>query len=400
MPLIAMTREMGSLGKDVAAGVAQQMNRKVVYHEIIDQLADKMRLRKSHVERFLDGRAGFWERMTTDQTSLSIFTADETFKILRNGGAAVIRGWGAAHLLRDVPHVIRVRVCAPHETKVERMMERLDTDRRDAVVNEIAMSEEAHNGDHAAPFRPRLARGRELRPGAVHRAPERRGVRRRDQVRHPPAPLPGDGRVDARRREPLPAMERARGAALQRAHHLAQRRRRMRQRAHRPARPGGHPRPGGRAGEVAANVTGVTSLANELRSTSSALRATFAKPEKGTMKPISATNDFVVKFATSTARLGLGEHLFAKPSCAWLPVSPRNIFPSNIQGCPRGTRCASPSAAGSGGRGGVDLMVAMNPRPGRRTSPRSSRAATSSTIRPSRWRRTSFRDDVHVIACR
>ena len=62
MPMIAMTREMGSLGKDVATGIARQVNRKVVYHEIIDQLADKMRLRKSHVERFLDGRAGFWER--------------------------------------------------------------------------------------------------------------------------------------------------------------------------------------------------------------------------------------------------------------------------------------------------------------------------------------------------
>ena len=144
MPLIAMTREMGSLGKDVAAGIARQMNRKVVYHEIIDHLADKMRLRKSHVERFLDGRAGFWERMTTDRTSLSIFTADETFRILRNGQAGVIRGWGAAHLLRGVPHVIRVRVCAPHETKVERMMERLDTDKREAVENEIEMSEEAH----------------------------------------------------------------------------------------------------------------------------------------------------------------------------------------------------------------------------------------------------------------
>jgi cytidylate kinase len=144
MPLIAMTREMGSLGKDVALGIAQQMNRRVVYHEIIDQLADKMRLRKSHVERFLDGRSGFWERMTTDQTSLSIFTADETFRILRNGSAGVIRGWGTAHLLRGVPHVIRVRVCAPHETKVERMMERLATDKREAVENEIEMSEEAH----------------------------------------------------------------------------------------------------------------------------------------------------------------------------------------------------------------------------------------------------------------
>jgi cytidylate kinase len=139
-----MTREMGSLGKDVASGIAQQTNRKVVYHEIIDQLADKMRLRKSHVERFLDGRAGFWERMTTDQTSLSIFTADETFRILCNCTVGVIRGWGAAHLLRGIPHVIRVRVCAPHETKVERMMERLGSDRREAIENEIEMSEEAH----------------------------------------------------------------------------------------------------------------------------------------------------------------------------------------------------------------------------------------------------------------
>ena len=63
MPLIAMTREMGSLGKDVAAGVATRMKRKVVYHEIIEPIANKMRLRKSHVERFLDGRAGLWERL-------------------------------------------------------------------------------------------------------------------------------------------------------------------------------------------------------------------------------------------------------------------------------------------------------------------------------------------------
>jgi len=144
MPLVAMTREMGSLGKDVAAGVAERANRKVVYHEIIDQLASKMRLRKSHVERFLEGKAGIWERLTTDKTSLSIFTADETFRILRNGEAAVIRGWGAAHLLGAIPHVVRVRICAPLEVRIDRMMERLGTAEREAVKNEILMSEEAH----------------------------------------------------------------------------------------------------------------------------------------------------------------------------------------------------------------------------------------------------------------
>jgi cytidylate kinase len=140
-----MTREMGSLGKDVAAGVAARHGKRVVYHEIIEPIANKMRLRKSHVERFLDGKSGVWERLTTDKTSLSIFTADETFRFLRDGSTGVIRGWGAVHLLKEIPHVIRVRVCAPMETRVKRMMERLNTDDRAAVENEIQMSEEAHS---------------------------------------------------------------------------------------------------------------------------------------------------------------------------------------------------------------------------------------------------------------
>ena len=144
MPLIAMTREMGSLGKDVVAGIAARSGKRVVYHEIIEPIANKMRLRKSHVERFLDGKSGMWERLTTDKTSLSIFTADETFRFLRDGSTGVIRGWGAVHLLRDIPHVIRVRVCAPMETRVKRMMERLATDDRANVENEIQISEEAH----------------------------------------------------------------------------------------------------------------------------------------------------------------------------------------------------------------------------------------------------------------
>jgi cytidylate kinase len=144
MPLVAMTREMGSLGKDVAAGVAQRSGRKVVYHEIIEPIANKMRLRKSHVERFLDGKAGLWEKLTTDRTALSIFTADETFRFLRDDSTGVIRGWGAVHLLRNIPHVIRVRVCAPLETRIGRMMERLQTDNRETVESEIQLSEEAH----------------------------------------------------------------------------------------------------------------------------------------------------------------------------------------------------------------------------------------------------------------
>lgn len=144
MPLIAMTREMGSLGKDVAQGVAEALGLEVVHHEIIDQLADKMRLRKSHVVRLLDGRASILERLTADRTSLAIYTADETYGIAHRDGGAVIRGWGATHLLRRVGHAVCVRVCAPRELRVRRMMERLHTDDEDLVRKEVDLSDEAH----------------------------------------------------------------------------------------------------------------------------------------------------------------------------------------------------------------------------------------------------------------
>lgn len=145
MPIIAITREMGSLGKDVAQGLGQALGLPVIYHEVIDCLADRMRVRKSHVIRLLDGSAGFLEQLTADKTSMSIFTADEIFGVAAKGKGAVIRGWGATHLLREVPHAVCVRVCAPFETRKRRMMERLNTDDDAQVAEEIRTNDEAHS---------------------------------------------------------------------------------------------------------------------------------------------------------------------------------------------------------------------------------------------------------------
>ena len=145
MPLIAMTREMGSLGNEVAQGVAEALGLEVTHHEVIDHLADKMRVRKSHVVRLLDGKASILERLTADKTSLAIYTDDETYTLARRPGGAVIRGWGATHLLRPVGHAVCVRVCAPLELRVKRMLARLKTDDEDLVRREIALSDEAHS---------------------------------------------------------------------------------------------------------------------------------------------------------------------------------------------------------------------------------------------------------------
>src|SRR3989449_10584675 len=137
-----MARERGSLGMDVPRILEPELGGPVVYHEMINNLADKMRLRKSHVTRLLGAKANLFDRLTADKTSLSIYTADEMLQVASKG--AVMRGWGAAHLLRPVRHAIRVRICAPFELRVQRMMERLDTHDSDAVAAEIRNSHAAH----------------------------------------------------------------------------------------------------------------------------------------------------------------------------------------------------------------------------------------------------------------
>src|SRR5260221_1944365 len=80
-------------------------------------------------------------------------------------------------------------------------------------------------------------------------------------------------------------------------------------------------------------------------------------------KRIEALNDFVVKFANvNGSGSASANELFAKSFLRMgIPVSPRNIFPSNIQGLPTWYEVRVTEKGHLGRRGGVDLMVAMNP---------------------------------------
>jgi 2-oxoglutarate ferredoxin oxidoreductase subunit alpha len=80
-------------------------------------------------------------------------------------------------------------------------------------------------------------------------------------------------------------------------------------------------------------------------------------------QPITATNDFVVKFANvNGSGSASANELFARCILRMgVPVASRNIFPSNIQGLPTWYEVRISGEGWLGRRGGVDLMVAMNP---------------------------------------
>ncbi|MGI9475397.1 MAG: cytidylate kinase family protein [Hyphomicrobiaceae bacterium] len=144
MAVIAMTREMGTLGKDVAAGLALTLDIEVVHHELVErQLAERLQTSESAVHRFLEGESSMWERWKIDLRRLSRFTAEEILQLTQKGNV-LIRGWGAAQLLADIPHVVCVRIFAPMANRIAEMKRRLNIDDDAIVRREIERSDDAH----------------------------------------------------------------------------------------------------------------------------------------------------------------------------------------------------------------------------------------------------------------
>src|SRR5271156_2481328 len=82
-----------------------------------------------------------------------------------------------------------------------------------------------------------------------------------------------------------------------------------------------------------------------------------------TGQALASVNDFVVRFANvNGSGSASANELFGRAILRMgVPISPRNIFPSNIQGLPTWYEVRVTEAGHMGARGGIDLMVAMNP---------------------------------------
>jgi cytidylate kinase len=140
MTIIAMTREMGTRGIEVARLVAERLGLDLIHRELAPA-GGAPASGESEVHRFLasepelarEGGQIYQGGYLTPQEVLSV--ADR--------GNVIIRGWGAPQLLRDIPHVLCVRICAPMEQRVSEIMRRLGVGER-VARREIQRSDAAH----------------------------------------------------------------------------------------------------------------------------------------------------------------------------------------------------------------------------------------------------------------
>ena len=121
MAVITVSRQIGSLGDEIATAVADKLNYDFINKQKIGQALVDHGLWTSNFEKYDEKKPSIWQSFT-EQTSkfrnlLRAVVYD--FAVKDNG---VIVGRGAQILLQDIPGVLHIRIIAPFKTRISRLM--------------------------------------------------------------------------------------------------------------------------------------------------------------------------------------------------------------------------------------------------------------------------------------
>jgi cytidylate kinase len=131
MPLVAITREMGSLGTYVGLEVAARLGAECVREDITREAAREYAVPEDRLVEAIEARPGLFESMGRSSRRYRAFVAAEVLDSALRERVVIIGRW-STFLLAGIRHAVRVRVCAPADVRASRLMERLAVDRPEA----------------------------------------------------------------------------------------------------------------------------------------------------------------------------------------------------------------------------------------------------------------------------
>lgn len=131
MPIIAMTRERGSLGTYIGQEVARRLGYEFIRDEIIAAAAQVYDAVEEKLVDTVESKPGFWEGLGEAARRHFTFVAAEVFRFAERDRVVIMGRWSTL-LLKGVGHAIRIRVCAPVPVRVKRLMERMGISEEEA----------------------------------------------------------------------------------------------------------------------------------------------------------------------------------------------------------------------------------------------------------------------------
>ena len=132
MAIITITRGLHSGGEEVAQAIADKIGARCVSNEVLREAAKKYGVSEAKVEGALDKSPTFWERVT-ESSRIYVAYVQATLAEWAKDDNLVYHGNAGQELLREIPHVLKVRLMYPIEARIQTIMQRFKYTREQAV---------------------------------------------------------------------------------------------------------------------------------------------------------------------------------------------------------------------------------------------------------------------------
>jgi cytidylate kinase len=133
MTIVAISRELGSGGNAIAAAVAKALNFAYVEREVILQAAHAYGVPEEKLADVAEHRLRLWGAFDETRRRYLVFL-EAAYYAFAEKGNLVTASRGGPFFVRDVRHALRVRIMAPVEVRVRRIMEQQGVDQKAATA--------------------------------------------------------------------------------------------------------------------------------------------------------------------------------------------------------------------------------------------------------------------------
>ena len=136
-PIITISREHGSRGKQIAKLVAERLDIPFYYKEMTALAAEESGLAQEFISELNTNAPNvlYDLYLSTDVVKQAIIAQEKIIRRIADGGTCVIVGRAADYILRDYDNVINVFIHAPKDFRVRNIMEMYGDDERSAEEN-------------------------------------------------------------------------------------------------------------------------------------------------------------------------------------------------------------------------------------------------------------------------
>ncbi|MBI9098762.1 MAG: cytidylate kinase family protein [Spirochaetaceae bacterium] len=131
MSIITVSRQYGSLGKEIAENLASKLAYQFLDKKSLESQSGKFGIPDVSIEKYDEKSPGFFEYFKSGKDRYIRFLKTAVFENTKKGDC-VICGRGAQLILKDIPGVLNIRIVSSMEKRIERVSEKLQCDKKQA----------------------------------------------------------------------------------------------------------------------------------------------------------------------------------------------------------------------------------------------------------------------------